>query len=60
MAHELSRLKLDFPLWIINWSPGGFETLTARHLISGQVLTAKSLVELRTLLEHPPQEVSGD
>jgi hypothetical protein len=53
MAHPLSRLKLDYPLWSINWSPGGYETLTARHIITGQVLSAKSLVELRDQLEHP-------
>ena len=53
MAHELSRLKLDYPHWSIGWSPGGYETLTARHIISGQILVAHSLIELRVLLANP-------
>ena len=56
MAHELSRLKLDYPLWSINWAPGGYETLTARHIISGQILTAHSIPELRALLANPGLE----
>jgi hypothetical protein len=56
MAHPLSKLKLDFPLYVINWSPGGYTTITARHLISGRVLTATSIVELRALLANPPEE----
>jgi hypothetical protein len=57
MAHELSRLKLDYPLWIISWHD---EVLTARHLVTQQVLTASSIPDLRTKLEHPSQEASDD
>jgi hypothetical protein len=56
MAHPLSRLKLDYPLWSIGWSPGGYETLTARHIITGQILKATSIVELRALLANPGLE----
>ena len=58
MSHPLSRLKLDYPLWVINWTSDAHESITARHLVSGQVLTARSIPELRALLSNPGLEDS--
>jgi hypothetical protein len=53
---ELSRLRLDYPVWAIAWETPQEQRLVAVYLVTGDILTAPSIPELRALLEdyRPP------